>query len=49
MEREGLVHRDGALLRVTELGQVFVRNVAMLFDGYLQRRRQDRPVFSRTV
>jgi oxygen-independent coproporphyrinogen-3 oxidase len=49
MEREGLIRRDGALLRVTELGQVFVRNVAMLFDGYLQRRRQDRPVFSRTV
>ena len=34
---DGLVTFDGDVLRVTPLGQLLVRNVAMLFDAYLKR------------
>jgi oxygen-independent coproporphyrinogen III oxidase len=49
---DGLVEVDGARLRLTELGTMFRRNVAMVFDAYLRRTdeaRAARPVFSRTV
>lgn len=36
-------------LRVTEGGRLFVRNVCMAFDRYLETKRADEPVFSRTV
>lgn len=34
---------------VTELGRLFVRNVAMVFDRYLRTKAADKPLFSRTV
>jgi oxygen-independent coproporphyrinogen III oxidase len=52
---DGPVHRelvrlDGESLRVTPLGRLFVRNVAMVFDRYLAAKSKgDGPVFSRTV
>jgi oxygen-independent coproporphyrinogen-3 oxidase len=45
---DGLVTFDGDLLRVTPLGQLLVRNVAMLFDAYL-KREGGKKQFSRTV
>ena len=51
LEADGLVLRepDGSL-RVTPLGRLVVRNVAMEFDAYLPRQRQaERPLFSQTV
>jgi oxygen-independent coproporphyrinogen-3 oxidase len=45
---DGLVTFDGTVLRVTPLGQLLVRNVAMLFDAYLARGDGARK-FSRTV
>jgi oxygen-independent coproporphyrinogen-3 oxidase len=48
MEADGLVTFDGQLLRVTPLGQLLVRNVAMLFDAYLDRS-SGKKQFSRTV
>ncbi len=36
-------------LRVTPLGQLFIRNICMIFDAYLKKQRGDKPVFSRTV
>jgi oxygen-independent coproporphyrinogen-3 oxidase len=45
---DGLVTFDGALLRVTPLGQILVRNVAMLFDAYLKKADGKRQ-FSRTL
>jgi len=36
-------------LQVEPLGQLFVRNVAMVFDRYLASKRSDTPIFSRTV
>jgi oxygen-independent coproporphyrinogen-3 oxidase len=48
LEDDGLVAFDGSLLRVTPLGQLLVRNVAMLFDAYL-KREGGKKQFSRTV
>jgi oxygen-independent coproporphyrinogen-3 oxidase len=48
LEEDGLVTFDGSLLRVTPLGQLLVRNVAMLFDAYL-KKGASRNQFSRTV
>ncbi len=50
LKGDGLVTFDGDLLQVTPLGQLLVRNVAMLFDAYLPRHATDKsPTFSRTV
>jgi oxygen-independent coproporphyrinogen III oxidase len=48
LQDDGLVTFDGSLLRVTPLGQLLVRNVAMLFDAYL-KKGASRSQFSRTV
>ena len=48
LEGDGLVTFDGDVLRVTPLGQLLVRNVAMIFDAYLKRASGKRQ-FSRTV
>ena len=45
---DGLVTFDGTVLRVTPLGQLLVRNVAMLFDAYLKKGARGAQ-FSRTV
>ena len=46
---DGLVKFDGEVLRVLPLGQLLVRNVAMLFDAYLTKQSRQKPTFSRTV
>ncbi len=48
LQDDGLVTFDGSLLRVTPLGQLLVRNVAMLFDAYL-KKAGTKNQFSRTV
>jgi oxygen-independent coproporphyrinogen-3 oxidase len=45
---DGLVTFDGRVLRVSPLGQLLVRNVAMLFDAYL-KRADGKKKFSQTV
>ena len=45
-EMEGLVQVRGREIEVTPLGRIFVRNVATVFDAYLERQEQS---FSRTV
>jgi oxygen-independent coproporphyrinogen III oxidase len=45
---DGLVTFDGDVLRVLPLGQILVRNVAMLFDAYLDKAGGKKQ-FSRTV
>ena len=50
LQDDGLVTFDGDVLQVTPLGQLLVRNVAMLFDAYLGKHAgEKRPTFSRTV
>ena len=47
---DGLVAFDGTVLRVTPIGQLLVRNVAMMFDAYLPKRAGEKQqTFSRTV
>lgn len=47
---DGLIELDDAGIRVTPLGRLLVRNVAMPFDAYLEKQRQaNRQMFSRTV
>jgi oxygen-independent coproporphyrinogen-3 oxidase len=45
-----LIVEEGRTLRVTEPGRVFVRNVCMAFDRYLEARQATgKPAYSRTV
>ena len=48
--RHGFVRRNEREVEVTEAGRLFVRNVCMAFDAYLQKNEaQKKPIFSRTV
>tara|TARA_R110002096_G_scaffold40525_6_gene110085 strand:+ start:3573 stop:4949 length:1377 start_codon:yes stop_codon:yes gene_type:complete len=50
MAEDGLIELDDHGIRVTPIGRLFVRNVAMPFDAYLEKQRQaKKPMFSRTV
>lgn len=46
---EGFVAIEPDHLEVVGLGRFFVRNIAMIFDRYLESRSGGKPVFSRTV
>lgn len=47
---EGFVSVDAEAVTVEPAGRLFVRNVCMAFDRYLEAKREgNRPVFSRTV
>jgi oxygen-independent coproporphyrinogen III oxidase len=43
---DGILEGSGGLWKVTERGRLFVRNVAMVFDAYLQNQKA---TFSKTV
>ncbi|MDX1691931.1 MAG: oxygen-independent coproporphyrinogen III oxidase [Acidimicrobiia bacterium] len=46
---EGMARLDGSTIRATELGRLFVRRIAVVFDVHTARRSSDGPAFSRTV
>ncbi len=47
---EGLVALAPGEIRVTPLGRIFIRNVAMIFDRYLREQQMDqKPLFSKTL
>jgi oxygen-independent coproporphyrinogen III oxidase len=47
---EGLLTLSADQIRVTPLGRIFIRNVAMTFDRYLREQQMDkRPLFSKTL
>jgi oxygen-independent coproporphyrinogen-3 oxidase len=47
---EGLVVLEPEQIRVTPLGRIFIRNVAMVFDRYLREQQMDqRQLFSKTL
>jgi len=49
-ERTGMVSIGTDAIRATDLGQIFIRNLAMCFDSYLRRgERDEKKPFSRTV
>ena len=45
----GFVEVSDDAVTVTDAGRLFVRNVCMAFDRYLDAKKQDKPIFSRTV
>jgi oxygen-independent coproporphyrinogen III oxidase len=45
----GFYRREGDKLTVTPLGQVFIRNVCMVFDRYLEDAPGEKPLYSRTI
>ena len=50
LAQDGLIEIDGQGIRVTAIGRLFVRNVAMPFDAYLKKQKAaKKPMFSRTV
>ena len=46
LRADGLVHLSAESISVTQLGRIFIRNVGMVFDKYLQKPK-DKPVFPR--
>ena len=47
---DGLVTLAPDEIRVTPLGRIFIRNIAMVFDRYLHEQQMDqRPLFSKTL
>jgi oxygen-independent coproporphyrinogen-3 oxidase len=47
---DGLVLVDANEIRTTWLGRVFIRNLAMIFDPYLEKQHMDaKPLFSKTL
>jgi oxygen-independent coproporphyrinogen-3 oxidase len=49
MQDDGLVVLESATMRVTDAGRVFLRNIAMAFDGYLREQSVEQPRYSRTL
>lgn len=46
---DGLVGLSRERISVTDLGRLFLRNIAMCFDSYLRQANQDQPRYSRTA
>jgi oxygen-independent coproporphyrinogen III oxidase len=47
---DGLLTIDGDEIRATWLGRIFIRNLAMLFDPYLEQQQLNgKPLFSKTL
>ncbi len=47
--QEGLLVRENRRWKVKDLGKLFIRNIAMVFDAYLETMKKEKPVFSKTV
>ena len=49
-EQDGLLTVNDDEIRTTWLGRIFIRNLAMLFDPYLEKQHLDaKPLFSKTL
>jgi coproporphyrinogen III oxidase-like Fe-S oxidoreductase len=48
MIEDKLVSIENDRLKVTDMGQLLIRNIVMNFDGYIERR-EDKARYSRTV
>jgi oxygen-independent coproporphyrinogen-3 oxidase len=49
LEADGLVEADHKEIRVTALGRLFLRNIAMSFDAYLNAPKKEAPRYSMTA
>src|SRR5258707_673888 len=48
-QSDGLLTLDADEIRATWLGRIFIRNLAMLFDPYLEQQLAAKPLFSKTL
>jgi oxygen-independent coproporphyrinogen-3 oxidase len=48
LEADGLLHRLGDGLEVTPRGRILIRNIAAVFDAYLQNKSKQQ-MFSRAI
>jgi len=48
LQNDGLVKMSAESITVSQLGRIFIRNVGMVFDRYLQEPKS-KPVFSKTL
>jgi oxygen-independent coproporphyrinogen III oxidase len=48
LQKDGLVSLSNESISVTMLGRIFIRNIGMVFDKYLQKPKS-KPVFSKTL
>lgn len=49
-QQDGLVHLERNEIRATWLGRIFIRNLAMIFDPYLEKQQlAAKPLFSKTL
>ncbi|MGB9664296.1 MAG: oxygen-independent coproporphyrinogen III oxidase [Ignavibacteria bacterium] len=48
MSEEGLIEMNSTEIKVTEMGRLLIRNIAMKFDGFIERQ-QDQMKYSRTI
>ena len=47
---DGLLEIDDGVLTTTLLGRIFIRNIAMVFDPYLEKQKlESRQLFSKTL
>ncbi len=49
LESDGLICKDDMKIEVTPLGQFFLRNIACVFDYYLQRKDGKQKVYSKSI
>ncbi|MEW5943121.1 MAG: oxygen-independent coproporphyrinogen III oxidase [Pseudomonadota bacterium] len=49
MEADGLVKLEPGVIKVTEIGRTFLRNIAMPFDAYLKQASEEKPRYSKTL
>ncbi|MGH9681641.1 MAG: oxygen-independent coproporphyrinogen III oxidase, partial [Candidatus Acidiferrales bacterium] len=47
---DGLLDMNGDVMETSLLGRIFIRNIAMVFDPYLEKQKLDsKPLFSKTL
>jgi oxygen-independent coproporphyrinogen III oxidase len=47
---DSLLEMENRVLRTTLLGRIFIRNIAMVFDPYLEKQKlESRQLFSKTL
>jgi oxygen-independent coproporphyrinogen-3 oxidase len=46
---DGLVELSGDKIKVSLMGRLVIRNIAMCFDAYIDKMMKEKPIFSRTI
>ena len=49
LEKDGLIEFSSSQINVSELGRIFIRNICMCFDIYLDNKLKSQNTFSKTI